>query len=202
MDIQIKDTSEAVSVEENVFSAAYNEALVHQVVVAILAGARAGTKAQKTRSEVSGGGAKPWRQKGTGRARAGTIRSPIWRGGGVTFAAKPRDFSKKVNRKMYRAAMRSILSELMRQERLIIIDSFGIKAPKTKDFLKVSKEKDFGNDVLLVTESMEDNVFLASRNIPLVTAVDVKAVDPVLLLRHKKVVMDKAAIEKINEWLS
>lgn len=202
MDIQLKDTSEAVSVEENVFSAAYNEALVHQVVVAILAGARAGTKAQKTRSEVSGGGAKPWRQKGTGRARSGTIRSPIWRGGGVTFAAKPRDFSKKVNRKMYRAAMRSILSELMRRERLIIVDSFGIKAPKTKDFLKVSKEKDFGNDVLLVTESMEDNVFLASRNIPLVTAVDVKAVDPVLLLRHKKVVMDKAAIEKINEWLS
>lgn len=202
MEIQLSNAAEAVAVADGVFAADYNEALVHQVVVAVLAGARSGSKAQKTRSEVSGGGAKPWRQKGTGRARAGTIRSPIWRGGGVTFAAKPRDHSKKVNRKMYRAAMRSILSELNRQERLLVLESLSLEEPKTKAFLAFAQAANLGEDCLLVTGADNDNVFLAARNIPRITVVDVQAVDPVLLLRHEKVAMDKAAIEKINEWLS
>ncbi|PIE82288.1 MAG: 50S ribosomal protein L4 [Cardiobacteriales bacterium] len=202
MDIQLKNSSTSVSVADKVFAADYNEALIHQIAVAALAGARSGTKAQKSRSEVSGGGAKPWRQKGTGRARAGTIRSPIWRGGGVTFAAKPRDFGQKVNRKMYRAAIRSILSELIRQDRLMVLESFSLEEPKTKSFLEMSQKAELGNNVLLVTESIDSNVYLASRNVPLVTVIDVKAVDPILLLRHEKVAMDKAAIEKINEWLS
>lgn len=202
MEIQLSNAAEAVAVADGVFAADYNEALVHQVVVAVLAGARSGSKAQKTRSEVSGGGAKPWRQKGTGRARAGTIRSPIFRGGGVTFAAKPRDHGKKVNRKMYRAAMRSILSELNRQERLLALESLSLDEPKTKAFLAFAQAANLGEDCLLVTGSDNDNVFLAARNIPRVTVVDVQAVDPVLLLRHEKVAMDKAAIEKINEWLS
>lgn len=202
MDIQFKNASGAVSVADGVFAAEYNPALVHQVVVSFLAGARSGTKAQKTRSEVSGGGAKPWKQKGTGRARAGTIRSPIWRTGGVTFAAKPRDYSKKVNRKMYRAALCSILSELNRQDRLIAVEQFALSAPKTKEFLQKMTEFDFGGDALLVLGAVDANVYLGSRNIPKVTVVDVNAIDPALLLRHEKVVLDKAALEKISEWLS
>jgi large subunit ribosomal protein L4 len=158
------DTSGTLSVSDAAFAREYNEALVHQVVTAYLAGARQGTRAQKTRSEVSGGGKKPWRQKGTGRARAGTIRSPIWRSGGVTFAAKPQDHSQKVNRKMYRAAVRSILSELARQDRLVVVESFDVEVPKTK--LLVKQLGDFGLDnVLIVSTEVGENLYLASRTL-------------------------------------
>lgn len=202
MDIQLKNTSGSVAVSDYVFEAPYNEALVHQVVVAYMAGARAGTKAQKTRSEVSGGGAKPWRQKGTGRARAGTIRSPIWRSGGVAFAAKPRDYSQKVNRKMYRAAIRGIISELARQERFEVVDALNCEEPKTKKFLAYLAEQNWEQDVLFVTESANDNVFLAARNLRNVAVVDVQALNPALLLAYGRVVADREAVEKINEWLS
>lgn len=202
MDIQLKNGSGAVTVAEGVFAAPFNEALVHQVVVAYMAGGRAGTKAQKTRSEVSGGGAKPWKQKGTGRARAGTIRSPIWRTGGVAFAAKPRDFSKKVNRKMYRAAICGIFSELKRQNRFDVVDSIECQEPKTKNFARYLAEQGWEQDVLFVTESAGDNIFLASRNLKNVAVVDVQALNPALLLAYGRVVADRAAVEQINEWLS
>ncbi|MBV7433587.1 50S ribosomal protein L4 [Cardiobacteriaceae bacterium TAE3-ERU3] len=202
MDIQMTNASGSISVADEVFGVDYNEALVHQVVTAYLAGGRSGTKAQKTRSEVSGGGAKPWRQKGTGRARAGTIRSPIWRTGGVTFAAKPRDHSQKVNKKMYRAALRSILSELARQDRLKVIESFELESNKTKDFIAYAKDNNLGNDLLVISESANDKAYQATGNIARVTVVDVQAINPALLLRHEHVAVDKAAIEKINEWLS
>ena len=202
MDIQFKNTSSAVSVSDAVFNAVFNEALIHQVVTSYFAGGRAGTKAQKTRSEVSGGGVKPWKQKGSGRARAGSIRSPIWRGGGVSFAAKPRDYNKKVNRKMYRAAICSILSELHRKDRLCAVEELSFSSGKTKDFVAYAAEMRFGQDFLLITESLNENLFVASSNISSVTVVDVEALDPILLLRHKKVVLDKGAINRINEWLS
>ena len=202
MDIKFKNASGTITVADEVFNTVFNEPLVHQVVTAYFSGARSGTKAQKTRSEVSGGGAKPWKQKGSGRARAGTIRSPIWRGGGVSFAAKPRDYSKKVNRKMYRAALRSIFSELQRQERLCVLEELNLSSNKTKDFVKYASEIGFGQDCLLITESLNENLLMASHNIPSVVVVDVEAIDPVLLLRHEKVALDKLAIERINEWLS
>ena len=202
MDIQMTNASGSISVADEVFGVDYNEALVHQVVTAYLAGGRSGTKAQKTRSEVSGGGAKPWRQKGTGRARAGTIRSPIWRTGGVTFAAKPRDHSQKVNKKMYRAALRSILSELARQDRLKVIESFELESNKTKDFIAYANDNKLGNDLLVISETANDKAYQATGNIARVTVVDVQAINPALLLRHEHVAVDKAAIEKINEWLS
>lgn len=202
MDIQFKNTSSAVSVSDAVFNAVFNEALIHQVVTSYFAGGRSGTKAQKTRSEVSGGGMKPWKQKGSGRARAGSIRSPIWRGGGVSFAAKPRDYNKKVNRKMYRAAICSILSELHRKDRLCAVEELSFSSGKTKDFVAYAAEMGFGQDFLLITESLNENLFVASRNISSVAVVDVEALDPILLLRYKKVVLDKGAINRINEWLS
>jgi len=202
MDIQFKNTSSAVSVSDAVFNAVFNEALIHQVVTSYFAGGRSGTKAQKTRSEVSGGGVKPWKQKGSGRARAGSIRSPIWRGGGVSFAAKPRDYNKKVNRKMYRAAICSILSELHRKDRLCAVEELSFSSGKTKDFVAYAAEMGFGQDFLLITESLNENLFVASRNISSVAVVDVEALDPILLLRYKKVVLDKGAINRINEWLS
>ena len=202
METKFKNASGSIAVADDIFNVAFNEPLVHQVVTAYFAGSRSGTKAQKTRSEVSGGGAKPWKQKGSGRARAGTIRSPIWRGGGVSFAAKPRDYSKKVNRKMYRAALRSIFSELQRQDRLCLVEELNFSSNKTKDFVSYAAEMGFGQDFLLITESLNENLFLASRNIPSVVVVDVEAIDPVLLLRHEKVAIDKLAIERINEWLS
>lgn len=202
MDIQLSDTSGSVSLSDTVFSAAYNEALIHQVVVSQLAAARAGTKAQKNRSEVSGGGAKPWKQKGGGRARAGTIRSPIWRSGGVTFAAKPRDFSKKVNRKMYRGALRSIFSELYRKERLLALEAIAVDTAKTKAFLDFVAKHDLGDNLLIISESADSNAYLGARNLAGITVIDVQALDPVLLLRHDKVAVDRAALEKINEWLS
>ena len=200
MEIQIAGGG-AQQVSDDVFGRDFNEALIHQVVTAFMAGARQGTKAQKTRSDVSGGGKKPWRQKGTGRARAGTIRSPIWRSGGVTFAARPRDHEQKVNRKMYRAAVRSILSELVRQDRLIVVASMELAEAKTK--LMAARLAELGCDrgALIVTEDLDANVFLAARNIPYVTAVDVAGVDPVSLIGFDKVVMTVDAVKRIEEKL-
>jgi len=193
--------SGTVDVAESAFGAEFNEALVHQVVTAFLAGGRAGTKAQKNRSQVSGGGAKPWRQKGTGRARAGTIRSPIWVGGGRAFAAKPRDYNQKVNKKMYRAAMRSVLSELVRQERLVITDSITMEAPKTRDL--AGKLKKLGLDsVLIVNEAFDEKVFLSARNLPNVGICDAAAIDPVVLMRFEKVLITLPALKLIEERLS
>ncbi|MDD9976882.1 MAG: 50S ribosomal protein L4, partial [Boseongicola sp.] len=174
--------SGTVDVADSAFGAEFNEALVHQVVTAFLAGGRAGTKAQKNRAAVRGGGAKPWRQKGTGRARAGTIRSPIWVGGGRAFAAKPRDYSQKVNKKMYKAALRSVLSELVRQDRLIITDSIEMKAPKTKELAGMLKKMDLDN-VLIVNEAFDEKVFLSARNLPDVGICDAASIDPVGLMR-------------------
>ncbi|MEL0305557.1 MAG: 50S ribosomal protein L4 [Luminiphilus sp.] len=190
-----------VAVSEANFAREYNEALVHQVVTAYLSGARQGTRAQKTRSEVAGGGKKPWRQKGTGRARAGTIRSPIWRSGGVTFAAKPQDHSQKVNRKMYRAAMRSILSELARSDRLMIVEALDVDQPKTK--LLVETLKGYGVDnVLIVADSVDKNLYLASRNLHKVDVRDVEGVDPVSLIAFDKVMITVDAIKKFEETLA
>jgi large subunit ribosomal protein L4 len=189
-----------VSVSDVAFAREYNEDLVHQVVTAYLAGARQGTRAQKTRSEVNGGGKKPWRQKGTGRARAGTIRSPIWRSGGVTFAAKPQDHSKKVNRKMYRAALRSIMSELARQGRLMVVESMDLEAPKTK--LLVQQLGEYGVDnVLIVSAGVEENLYLASRNLHHVDVRDVDGIDPVSLIGHEKVMVTVDAVKKFEEML-
>jgi len=193
--------ADALTVSEATFGREFNESLVHQVVVAYGAGARQGTRAQKTRSEVSGGGAKPWRQKGTGRARAGTIRSPIWRTGGVTFAAKPQDHSQKVNKKMYRGAMKSILSELVRQERLIIVDDFSVGAPKTKDLVTKLKEFEL-NDVLIVTGEVDENLFLAARNLYKVDVRDAAGIDPVSLIAFDKVLMTAAAVKQVEEMLA
>ena len=190
----------AIKVSNATFGRDFSEALVHQVVTAYLAGGRAGTKAQKTRSDVSGGGKRPWRQKGTGRARAGTIRGPLWRGGGQTFAARPQDHSQKVNRKMYRGALQTILSELVRQERLVVLDSFEISAPKTSELLKKLAELDFKKG-LIVTPEVEGNLFLASRNIPGVHVLDVAGLDPVSLVAAEKVIMTVDAVKKIEEWL-
>jgi large subunit ribosomal protein L4 len=189
-----------VSVSEVAFGREFNQDLVHQAVVAYMAGARQGTKAQKTRAEVSGGGKKPWRQKGTGRARAGTIRSPIWRGGGATFAAKPRNFEQKLNKKMYRAALQCILSELNRQNRLIVVESFDVDAPKTKALVQKLAQYDLA-DVLIVTEEMSENLFLASRNLYKVGVIDVQGVDPVSLIGFDKVVVTVPALKKFEEIL-
>lgn len=193
--------AESIEVSEVTFGREFNEALVHQVVVAYMAGARQGTKAQKTRSDVAGGGKKPWRQKGTGRARAGTIRSPIWRGGGVTFAARPRDFSQKVNRKMYRGAMCSILSELIRQDRLVVVEAFTIDAPKTKGLVAKLAELDLAS-VLIVTESVDENLYLSARNLKDVDVLDVAATNPVSLLSHEKVLITVAALKQFEAQLT
>jgi large subunit ribosomal protein L4 len=189
-----------VSVSDAAFAREYNEDLVHQVVTAYLAGARQGTRAQKTRSDVSGGGKKPWRQKGTGRARAGTIRSPIWRSGGVTFAARPQDHSQKVNRKMYRAALRSIMSELARQDRLIVVESLDVDEPKTK--LLVKQLGEYGVDnVLIVSAEVGENLYLAARNLHKVDVRDVDGVDPVSLIGYEKVMVTVDAVKKFEEML-
>ena len=189
-----------VQVSDVTFAREFNEDLVHQVVVAYMAGALQGTRAQKTRSDVSGGGKKPWRQKGTGRARAGTIRSPIWRGGGVTFAARPQDHSQKVNRKMYRAAICTILSELARQERLVVVEEFTLNEPKTK--LLVKSLGEYGlKGALVVTEEVNGNLYLAARNLHDVDVRDVSGVDPVSLIGYEKVVVTVAALKKFEELL-
>jgi large subunit ribosomal protein L4 len=191
----------AVEVSEVAFGREFNEALVHQVVVAYLAGARQGTRAQRTRSEVAGGGRKPWRQKGTGRARAGSIRSPIWRGGGTTFAARPQDHSQKVNRKMYRGAMRSILSELVRQDRLVVVESLALDAPKTKALVARLGELGLGS-ALIVTENVDENLYLSARNLKDVDVRDVAATDPVSLISFEKVVVTVGALKKFEEMLA
>ena len=191
-----------VTVADEAFGREFNQALVHQVLVAYWAGGRAGTKAQKTRSEVRGGGTKPWRQKGTGRARAGTIRSPIWRGGGVTFAAKPRNYAQKVNKKMYRAALRSIFSELVRQERLLVVDALGLDEPKTKQARALLDGLGVSGGALLVSDSIDDNLYLATRNLPYVDVSDAAGVNPDSLVRYDKIVITQAALTQIGERLA
>ena len=200
MKLKLQDKG-SVDVQEAAFGAAYNEALVHQVVTAYLAGARAGTKAQKNRAAVRGGGAKPWRQKGTGRARAGTIRSPIWVGGGRTFAAKPRNYDQKVNKKMYKAALRSMMSELVRQDRLIVVNELSLEAPKTKLLAAKLKGMELEN-VLILNEAFDEKLFLAARNLPDVGICDVASVDPVVLIRFEKVLVTLPALKLIEERLS
>lgn len=194
-------TGGSVEVSEVAFGREFNEPLVHQVVIAYMAGARQGSKAQKTRSEVRGGGKKPWRQKGTGRARAGTIRSPIWRSGGTTFAAKPRSFEQKVNKKMYRGAMQCILSELNRQGLLVVVESFELEQPKTKAM--VAKLAELGlKEALVIDSQVSDSVFLASRNLPKVDVREAASVDPVSLLSYPKVVVTVEALKQLEEALA
>lgn len=196
-----KASTKSIEVSDANFAREFNEALVHQAVTGYLAGARSGTRAQKTRSEVSGGGKKPWKQKGTGRARSGTIRSPIWRSGGVTFAAKPKDWTQKLNRKMYRAAIQSILSELVRTDRLVIVENFTFDAPKTKDLIE-RLDKLGTNNVMIVTEDMSDNLFLSARNLHHVGICSANNIDPVSLIRFEKVIMTADAVKKIEETLA
>ena len=195
------DSAGAVTVSDTAFGREFNESLVHQVVVAYLAGARAGTRAQKNRSDVRGGGRKPWRQKGTGRARSGTITSPIWRKGGVTFAARPQDHSQKVNKKMYRGAIRSIVSELVRQERLIVVESITVEAPKTRELLTQLKALGL-EDVLIITDKVEENLYLAARNLHKVDVRDVAAIDPVSLIGFEKVLITVEALKQLEEKLA
>ncbi|CDH45304.1 MAG: 50S ribosomal protein L4 [Candidatus Competibacteraceae bacterium] len=208
MELQTKNASGALSgqitVADETFAYPFNETLVHQVVVAYLAGARAGTRSQKTRAEVSGGGIKPWRQKGTGRARAGSTRGPIWRSGGVTFAAKPQDHSQKVNRKMYRAAMRSIFSELLRQDRLLVVDALELPEIKTKHMIVQLQTLGLADQhrVLLVTENVDLNLFLSARNLRGVAISDVVSLDPVSLVGSDTVVMTVGAMQRVGEWLA
>lgn len=202
MELQLQGGSSAkLKVSDDTFGQDFREALVHQVVVACMASARSGSAKQKTRSEVRGGGTKPWRQKGTGRARAGTIRSPIWRGGGRTFPATPRDYAQKINRKMYRAAMRSILSELVRQDRLVAVKDFAVSAPKTKGL--VDKLNALGiENALIITAEPDDNLYLAARNLPRIAVCDAEGADPVSLVGFDKVVITMAALKRIEERLA
>ena len=189
-----------INISDNAFSKDFNESLVHQAVVSFMAGSRQGTSKQKTRSEVRGGGKKPYRQKGTGRARAGTIRSPLWRGGGVTFAATPRDYSKKINKKMYRAAIRSIFSELLRQGRLVAIEQPVLEKPKTKEIANFLKEFSLSK-VLIITDELDVNLYLSARNIPNVDIITVREINPVNLLKAQKVAVTAGAFKKIEEWI-
>ena len=201
MDLQLHKAKDKITVSDVVFGRDYNEGLVHQTVVSYLAGARAGTRAQKNRAAVRGGGAKPWRQKGTGRARAGTIRSPIWRSGGKTFAASPQDHSVKLNKKMYRAAISSILSELVRQDRLLLVEDVTVDTPKTKQLRAKLNELDL-NKVLIVTETGDENLYLSARNLSFVEITDVVGMTPVDLVGAEKVLMTVGAIRSIEEWLA
>lgn len=190
-----------IEVAENVFSCPFNEPLIHQVVTAYLSAARAGTKAQKNRAAVSGGGSKPWKQKGTGRARAGTTRGPIWRKGGVAFAAQPRSYEQKVNKKMYRGAVRSIISELIRMDRWLVVESLVVESPKTKDFIKQLTTLNINEKVLIITEAVEENLYLAARNLGHVDVIDVAAVDPASLVGSEKVLITVAALKQLEELL-
>jgi large subunit ribosomal protein L4 len=203
MDLAIRNDAGggSVQVSDAVFGAEMKTGLVHQVVTAYLAGGRAGTKAQKTRAEVSGGGQKPWRQKGTGRARAGTTRGPLWRSGGVTFAARPRDYSQKVNRKMYRGAVCSILSELARAGRLVVVPEFAVSGPKTKEL--IGRLQDLGvKDCLILTDGLDENLYLAARNLPSVDVMSAQEVDPVSLIAFENVVATQDAVKKLEERLT
>ncbi|MGA9853640.1 MAG: 50S ribosomal protein L4 [Gammaproteobacteria bacterium] len=204
MELQLHSNKggESITLSDATFGREFNEALVHQVVTAYMAGGRAGTKAQKTRSEVRGGGRKPHAQKGSGQARAGSIRSPLWRGGGKTFAAVPRDFSQKVNRKMYQGAMRAIVSELIRQQRLVVLPEFGVDAPKTKQLVDKLKELGLNDNVLIVTEQVDEKLYLASRNLANVDVRDVTGLDPVSLVGYEKILMTVPSIRRLEEWLA
>ncbi|CUR53551.1 50S ribosomal protein L4 [Serratia symbiotica] len=201
MELVLKDTHCTLSVLETIFNCDFNEALVHQVVVAYKATARQGTRSQKTRSEVSGSGKKPWRQKGTGRARSGSLQSPIWRSGGITFASKPQNYHQKVNKKMYRGALKSIFSELVRQNRLIVVEKFSIEIPKTKILVKKLKEMALKN-VLIITSKINQNLFLASRNLYKIKVLDVININPVSLITFEKVIITVSAIKQVEEMLS
>ncbi|ACQ68460.1 50S ribosomal protein L4 [Candidatus Williamhamiltonella defendens] len=201
MELVMKDAECALTVSETTFGRDFNEALVHQVVVAYAAGARQGTRAQKSRAEVKASRKKPWRQKGTGRARAGSVKSPIWRSGGITFAAKPQDHSQKVNKKMYQGALKSILSELVRQNRLIVVETFSVEKPKTKLLIQKLKEMSL-RDVLIVTEEVDENLFLAARNLYKVDVRDAAGIDPVSLISFDKVVMTGNAVKQLEEMLA
>jgi len=203
MDLQVLNTkgNAKMQVSDAAFGRDFNEGLVHQAVVAYMAAGRAGTRAHKNRSAVSGGGAKPWRQKGTGRARAGTIRSPLWRSGGKTFAAQPQDHSQKMNKKMYRAAMQSILSELVRQDRLVVVEEFKVDSPKTRELLKKLDDLSVAGNVLMVTEDDDINLYLAARNLHNVYIEDVAGINPVNLVGSDKVVMTAGAIKRVEELL-
>ena len=201
MELQIQGGSGSVQVSDETFGQEFRESLVHQVVTACMAGTRAGTVRQKNRSEVRGGGTKPWRQKGTGRARSGTIRSPLWRTGGRAFAARPRDYTQKINRKMYRGAMRSILSELVRQDRLVTVESIAVDAPRTRDLL--AKLKALGADnALIVSDVADDNLYLAARNIPHVAVCDAAGADPVSLVGFDKIIITANALKQLEERLA
>jgi large subunit ribosomal protein L4 len=200
MKLTLKNAGSEIQLSDAAFGRAYNEALVHQVVTAYMAAGRAGTKRQKSRAEVRGGGKKPWSQKGTGQARAGSIRSPLWIGGGKTFAARPRDFSQKVNRKMYRAAMQSMLSELIRQDRLLVVENLELAAPRTK--LLTAKLAELGaSRALILVEAFEEKLFLAARNIPHVEAMAVASLDPVSLVKHDKVIATVGALKLLDQRL-
>jgi large subunit ribosomal protein L4 len=201
MQLATRTGADSLDVSDSVFGTDYNEALIHQVVTAYMAGARAGTKAQKNRSAVSGGGAKPFRQKGTGRARAGTSRSPLWRGGGKVFAAQPRSYAQKVNRKMYRGAVRSILSELVRQERLSVVSELSVSAPKTKELQAMLEEMNL-RDVLILVEAYDESLFLAARNLPLVDVMTAAEVDPVSMIAFEHVLATEGAVRRIEERLA
>ena len=200
MDLQLHNSKETIAVSDAVFGLEYKESLIHQLVTAYMAAGRAGTVAQKNRSAVRGGGAKPWNQKGSGRARAGTSRGPLWRSGGVTFASQPRDYSQKLNKKMYRAGMRSMLSELNRQQRLIVVEDITVDAPKTKQM--AAKLADLGvSKTLIVTETGDESLYLSARNLPHVEVTDVAGMNPVNLLRYDHVVVTVGAVRAIEEQL-
>lgn len=202
MQLNLVDTKQSLEVSDDTFGKIFNEALVHQVVTAYMAGGRAGTHAQKTRAEVSGGGKKPWKQKGSGRARAGSSRSPLWRSGGVIFAAKPRDYSQKVNKKMYRGAIQCILSELIRDNDLSVVDSLSIEQPKTKLMLEKMNELGLKQHLLIIVDEIDINLYLAARNIPNVEVVDVRSMEPVSLIKYDHVLMTAKAIKQIEEQLA
>jgi large subunit ribosomal protein L4 len=201
MKIAIAGGSKSIEVSDDTFAAGFNEPLVHQVVTAYRAAGRSGSKAQKNRAGVRGGGAKPWAQKGTGRARAGTSRSPIWIGGGRAFAARPRDYSQKVNRKMYRAAMRSMLSELVRQDRLVVTDSLKLEQPKTRDLVTVLNGLNL-NHVLILVHEYDSNLCLAARNLPWVDVLDMREINPVSIVRYEKVLATTDAVKALEERFS
>lgn len=200
MELVVKDVQSVMSVSEIIFNRDFNQSLIHQVVIAYSASSRQGTRAQKSRSEVSGSGRKPWRQKGTGRARAGSFRSPIWRSGGVTFAAKPQEHNHKVNKKMYRGALKSIFSELVRQKRLSVFKNFSLHEPKTKLLVTKLQEIDLKN-VLILTDKIDDNLFLASRNLYSVDVKDVRSMDPISLISFEHVIITVKAVKKVEEIL-
>lgn len=203
MELKMSNSKKKLDLSDEVFGCEFNEALIHQVVTAYMAGGRAGTKAQKTRAEVRGGGAKPWRQKGTGQARAGTIRSPIWRTGGTTFAAKPRSYKQKVNRKMHKGAIRSIFSELIRQDRVQLVENFDISTPKTKDLVKKLQEMQLDGHVMIIADNVQENLYLAARNLFRVALCDASAstMDPVTLVRAEKIVVTESAMKELEGLL-